>query len=220
MARARFEHLDPARREAILRAAGEEFAGHGYGGSSLNRIISAAGISKGSLYYYFDDKADLFASVVGETVERLVADVGSLDLDRLDRTSYWDALRRFGQQSTEVMRRDAWYVRLALAFPRLREEPDAAAGAVGRALEWSRRMWTDLLSRGRELRVVRRDVPLGLLVEVTMAADEAGDRWMVGALDEYQGEGLARLVDVRVDMVRGMLEAADDRSRPASHAGG
>lgn len=209
MARARFDNLEPARQEAVLAAAGEEFAAYGYSGASLNRIIDAAGISKGVLYYYFDDKADLFASVVEEAVQRLVADVGGFDLDRLDRSNYWDSLRRFGLESTQLMSKDVWYVRLALAFPRLREDPEAVEG-VRAALEWSRRMTTDLLARGRDLQVVRRDLPLGLLVEVTMAADEAGDRWMIERLDEYEGEALRKLVEARIDMMRDMLDAENE----------
>jgi AcrR family transcriptional regulator len=209
MARARFDNLDPERREAILAAAGEEFARHGYAGASLNRIIDAADFSKGSLYYYFDDKADLFASVIEETVSRLMGDMGGIDLDRLDRTSYWESLRRFAMASVELMSRDVWYVRLAMAFPRLRQEPEAGAG-VRPALEWGRRLTTELLSRGRELGVVRRDLPLELLVEVTMAADEAGDRWMFERLDEYQGEALLKLVEARIDLMRDMLDAENE----------
>jgi AcrR family transcriptional regulator len=209
MARARFDNLDPARQEAILAAAGEEFAANGYSGASLNRIIEAAGISKGSLYYYFDDKGDLFASVIDETMDRLMGDIGGFALDRLDRTNYWESVRAFGLRSTALMSKDTWYVRLALAFPRLRDDPEAVSG-VRAALDWSRRLTTDLLARGRELQVVRRDLPLGLLVEVTMAADEAGDRWMIERLDEYHGDKLTRLVEARIDMMRDMLDAKNE----------
>ncbi len=209
MARARFDNLDLDRQEAILAAAGEEFASNGYSGASLNRIIEAAGISKGSLYYYFDDKGDLFASVIDETMERLIGDIGGFALDRLDRVNYWESVRAFGLRSTALMSKDAWYVRLALAFPRLRDDPEAVSG-VRAALEWSRRLTRDLLARGRELQVVRRDLPLGLLVEVTMAADEAGDRWMMERLDEYQGDALTKLVEARIDMMRDMLDADNE----------
>ena len=64
MARARFQKLSPEKQEAILAAAADEFAERGYGAASLNRIIERAGSSKGSLYYYFDDKADLLRTVV------------------------------------------------------------------------------------------------------------------------------------------------------------
>ena len=69
----RFHNLDPDKRAAFLEAAAEEFATHGYTGASLNRIIERAGTSKGAMYYYFEDKADLYATVVRDTVSRFVA---------------------------------------------------------------------------------------------------------------------------------------------------
>lgn len=209
MARTRFDNLEPERREAILSAAGEEFAAHGYAAASLNRIIDEAGISKGSLYYYFDDKADLFASVVEQTVERLLESMHGFPMDELTRTNFWETLRDYGLRSLDLMSQDEWYVRLAMAFPRLRREPEAVEG-VRPALEWGRRLTTELLRRGRELGVVRRDLPLEYLVEVTMAADEAGDRWMMEHLDEYRGEALTRLVEARIDLMRDMLDAENE----------
>ena len=210
MARARFENLDPERQEGILSAAADEFATHGYTGASLNRIIEAAGISKGSLYYYFDDKADLFASVVETAMQRLFRVVEGMSLDDLDRTSFWDRVRQVGLRSIDLMKEDTWDVRLAMAFPKLREEPEAGEG-VRPMLEWGRQFTTNLLRRGRELQVVRRDLPLELLVEITLAADEAGDRWMVEHLEEYEDEArLRKLMEARIDLLRDMLDAENE----------
>ena len=62
MPRKRFADLEQPRRNRILGAAAHEFAERGYEAASVNRIITEAGISKGSLYYYFDDKEDLVAT--------------------------------------------------------------------------------------------------------------------------------------------------------------
>jgi AcrR family transcriptional regulator len=51
MVRPRFAKLPQTQRDAILRAALDEFAAHGFHDASLNRVIEAAGISKGSMYY-------------------------------------------------------------------------------------------------------------------------------------------------------------------------
>ena len=56
----RFENIDPERKKKILDAARLEFIRNGYDGASLNTIIREAGISKGSLYYYFEDKIDIY----------------------------------------------------------------------------------------------------------------------------------------------------------------
>ena len=76
MVRPRFAKLAPAQQQAILGAALDEFAAHGFHDASLNRIIDAAGISKGSMYYYFDGKEDLFAHVTRVEFEQLFAALG------------------------------------------------------------------------------------------------------------------------------------------------
>lgn len=206
MARRRFQNLDPERREAILAAAGEEFAERGYAGASLARIIDAAGISKGTLYYYFEDKADLFGTAIEVAVERWLEATGGLRLSELEPAEYWTAIREAAQRTIGMMTEDAWYVRLALAFPRLREEPEAGA-AVQPMLEWGRRYTEGFLARGQELGVVRRDLPLDLLVEIMMAVDEAGDRWLSRRAQEYDEAKLRRLLYARLDLVQDMLAA-------------
>jgi AcrR family transcriptional regulator len=58
---ATWERLPEDRRQAVLAAAEAEFAKRGFSGGSLNTIVREAGISKGSLFQYFADKADLYA---------------------------------------------------------------------------------------------------------------------------------------------------------------
>lgn len=92
MPRPRFNTLPPDKRQRILEAAALEFASRVFEQASLNRIIEAAGISKGAAYYYFDDKADLYATVVHEGWRSLLPKDG-LDLARLDRACFWPTLR-------------------------------------------------------------------------------------------------------------------------------
>jgi AcrR family transcriptional regulator len=209
MARNRFENLEPERREDILAAAGQEFAERGYGAASLSRIIEVAGISKGSLYYYFNDKEDLFVTTVEVAIQRLFDGVGGLSFDELDAASYWDSVRELGLRSMAVMCRDEWYVRLALALPRLRDDAEARA-AIRPAMESIRELTRKLIERGRELGVVRRDLPLDLLVVTVMAADDAGDRWMVAHRQELDEAGLRKLMEARIDLMRDMLDASHE----------
>lgn len=53
--------LPPAaeKRERLLLAAEEEFARVPYAEASINRMIRAAGIPRGSFYMYFRDKEEL-----------------------------------------------------------------------------------------------------------------------------------------------------------------
>ncbi|HEV7206346.1 MAG TPA: TetR/AcrR family transcriptional regulator [Jatrophihabitans sp.] len=63
MPRPTWDNLDADRRERVLHAAMAEFGRHGYSGGSLNVIAREAGVAKGSLFQYFDDKFDFFAHV-------------------------------------------------------------------------------------------------------------------------------------------------------------
>ena len=59
-------------RRHILEGAAEVFSQDGYEGASMSRIASCAGVSKGTVYNYFENKADLFAAWVStECAERL-----------------------------------------------------------------------------------------------------------------------------------------------------
>lgn len=59
-----FFNLPPPKREKLLRAAVTEFARRPCGEVSINRIIQAAEIPRGSFYQYFSDKTDLFRHVL------------------------------------------------------------------------------------------------------------------------------------------------------------
>ncbi|HEY8480404.1 MAG TPA: helix-turn-helix domain-containing protein [Spirillospora sp.] len=62
--------LDVAKRERVLEAAMREFGQNGYSTGSLNTIAREAGIAKGSLFQYFNDKLEFFAFVCDETSRR------------------------------------------------------------------------------------------------------------------------------------------------------
>jgi len=55
-----FLNLSEEKRRRILQAASREFAEKGYSKASVNAIVKATGIAKGSLYQYFHGKEQLF----------------------------------------------------------------------------------------------------------------------------------------------------------------
>jgi len=59
------------RRREILQAAWEVFASEDYDSATLDDIAAAAELSKGTLYLYFQNKADLFFATFEMGVERL-----------------------------------------------------------------------------------------------------------------------------------------------------
>ncbi len=61
-------------REDILEAARQLFSRRGYH-STMSEIVQASGRSKGTIYHYFDNKQDLFETMINEVIGRLYRDI-------------------------------------------------------------------------------------------------------------------------------------------------
>ena len=57
-------------REAILAATAGLLADHQFGELAVSDILTAAGVSRGSFYFYFDSKHDVLAELVRRAVAR------------------------------------------------------------------------------------------------------------------------------------------------------
>lgn len=67
-----FFNLRPEKQERLLTAAAREFAAQPFHEASINSMIRAAGIPRGSFYMYFRDKEELFQYLVRESTEPLL----------------------------------------------------------------------------------------------------------------------------------------------------
>lgn len=63
---------DPAKREQIIEGAKRVFMSVGFDAASMNDITREAGVSKGTIYVYFENKEDLFAALIGRERSRVV----------------------------------------------------------------------------------------------------------------------------------------------------
>lgn len=57
-------------RQRLLTSAAAEFAAKGLDGARIDDISLAAGLAKGTIYNYFDSKADVFRAVIAEWARR------------------------------------------------------------------------------------------------------------------------------------------------------
>ena len=56
---------DTAKRRQIIEGARQVFMAQGFDAASMNEIARIAGVSKGTLYVYFQNKEQLFEAIVG-----------------------------------------------------------------------------------------------------------------------------------------------------------
>jgi AcrR family transcriptional regulator len=74
-----FENLDELKKLSILNAGFRVFAEYGYSKASVEEIVKAANISKGSLFYYFKSKKNFYLYLYeycGEQLEKLIDSPG------------------------------------------------------------------------------------------------------------------------------------------------
>ena len=69
----RFLNLSQEEQDRVYNVSKKQFAEHGYDAMSLNLLLKELEISKGQFYYWFEDKADLFLSILDQGIASLVS---------------------------------------------------------------------------------------------------------------------------------------------------
>jgi len=95
---------DGAKRRQIVEGARKIFLAHGFDAASMNDIAKAAGVSKGTLYVYFQNKEELFEAIVHEECQ--VHAEGTFDLDPANH-DVEAVLQRLGTAYVEFLCRPA-----------------------------------------------------------------------------------------------------------------
>lgn len=204
MPRPRFEKLTEDKREQILEAAAKEFTAYGYENASLNRILEEAGISKGAAYYYFDDKADVYTTTLLHYLEELLANI-PFDVSRLTAKNFWSEVATvYRYQFTHYYERP-WVFGIAksggpASMETLAERPMAAVWESVQSL------LIQLVQRGRDLGVMRDDLPDELLQALVIAVDVAHDRWLFAHWTEMSPTDIDVAAQRIADMLRRLLE--------------
>lgn len=192
----RFHKLDDVRKQAILQAAEAEFSANGFSGASYNAIIKSAGLSKGAMYYYFADKADLCRTVVGRAFRQLAEQVGGLgEFD--DAAGFWREVSAMSGRAIEVVMADPKVGELG----RLIYGEGSNSEVLRDLVDASEQFCRDTLARGQTVDAVRKDMPLGLLASAVTGLLVHCDRWFASNLETIAPEQLPALSNKMLAMV-------------------
>ena len=201
---ARYESIDESLKTRILDVSKQEFASHGYEGASYNKIIQKIGISKGSMYYYFENKEDLFLTCFLD--EARLAGMLSFEMNKLsevvDHDVYWDSIKMISsQQWNDVLHHPLFMslmrqlVSLGSDHPIFRKLNAECEGLS----EYGELM--SLLEHGVQIGAIRDDVPLNVLIRMNT-------EYEVWLLQEMQEERLneQQVVDKFFEMFKQLFE--------------
>lgn len=114
----------PARRDAILDAALDEFAARGFAAARLDDVAKRAGVAKGTIYLYFEDKEKLFEDLILSKMTPVVGRIeAALAIDLPLRIVVEQLIELFVREVLGTRRKDL--IRLVISegprFPALAE---------------------------------------------------------------------------------------------------
>jgi AcrR family transcriptional regulator len=123
------ELRSPEKERQILDGAAAAFSRDGYEGASMSGIAAAAGVSKGTLYNYFNGKKALFTAFVQrECTEKLL-----LIFDELDGEAPIQAtLLRVGRRIMDMLLSDTGLAIYRMVVAEARKFPELAEAFRGR----------------------------------------------------------------------------------------
>ena len=200
----RFEKMPEDKKEWLLEAAAKEFAANGYEKASMNRLLERAGISKGTAYYYFEDKADLIATVVRHYWLEFMDDPRSV-YSGYQAEDFWRKIEELYLHPFEDIEEYPWMLGLSRAVWELPLEIRSSGhlGAVfSEAMMWTR----ELVRKGRELGVMRADLPAELLMELITTLDSVHDRWLAAHWEEMDRAERDKFTVTFVDFLKKACE--------------
>ena len=167
---------------------------HGFADASINRILEQAQMSKGATYYYFEDKVDLFCTVVRYASDSLQLSHLEVDLATLTAESFWPTFAELHRLPLLRAFERPWLFTVisvaAQVSPSLMErEPLASLAHQIQTLAMR------LIQRGQELGVIRTDLPDELLFAWLHALDYASDHWLMDHWERLDRADIARISD-------------------------
>ena len=208
MARPRFKNLPPEKQHQILDSAAQEFSANGFEKASFNRIIAACNISKGAMYYYFDDKWDLFSTVVLELFGASWSQVEPFP-EVSTKEEFWRMMVAFMAKMSSRQGANPHMQGIVQMWGEIRNHPQANT-LMEQAWKPIMAMLTDAMTRGQQLNAVRQDLPLRFMARLAWGMGEHFDNYVCDRMNTGAEFDFARLGEFYVDLLRRLVEVKKD----------
>lgn len=156
-----FFNLPDKKREKLLECAIDEFADHDYQSASVSRIVSQAGISKGSLYQYFKDKEDLYHYLLTLAAQKKADLFSSFSLQESDKAWHEVLFNLFQVMAAYELK----YPKFSrIGFRATNGNSPLPEEIINKAKQSTSQYFFDLIEEGKQRGQVRADVDTDLAV--------------------------------------------------------
>lgn len=181
---------------ALYEAALTEFAAHSFRDSSLNDILKAAGMNKGSFYYRFRDKMELYLSLLFRVGAEKVRLFQEQDVSR-SSSGFFDEFRNMAIIGLKLAKKDARFVVFSRRI--LQEEAQVRERITDCFGEMRADVLTDMVERAKASGEFRRELKTETAVFVIETLLVHMDELVPADWDD---ESILRAVDQLLDVVR------------------
>ncbi|HOP11151.1 MAG TPA: TetR family transcriptional regulator [Oscillospiraceae bacterium] len=142
---------------ALFEAALNEFAAHSYKEASLNEILKAAEMNKGSFYYRFHDKLELYLSLLIKIAGEKVATFQEYEAQTKD-TGFFENFRQKAVVGLRFAKAEPRYHAL---FQRILEEENDIREVINAGFGgMMENMMEQMILRAKEAGELREDLPV------------------------------------------------------------
>jgi AcrR family transcriptional regulator len=159
--------LNRTAHQRILGAAREQFLAHGFHGVTMDDLALGLGMSKKTLYAHFPSKTDLLEAMLMDKFRRAEEEMEAITSEcSADFVAGLHRLLACVQRHTEE-------IRPPFLRDMQREAPDLFKVVQARRREVIQRYFGKVLGEGRRETLIRKDIPVHLIIEILLGAVEA-----------------------------------------------
>src|SRR5215472_12580361 len=158
---------DRTARQRILGAAREQFLAHGFRSVTMDDLAEVLGMSKKTVYAHFPSKIALVQAMLLDKFNCIEEELREITLEC--SADFATGLHRL----VACVQQHADEIRPPFVRDIQREAPDLFKLVQARRREVIQRSFSKLLSEGRRQRLIRKDIPVHLIIEILLGAVEA-----------------------------------------------
>ena len=149
-----------ANRQAIMKAAAQEFKKKGFADTAVADIMNTAGLGVGTFYNYFESKEEALMAIVKELFKQVEENVKSMARENSSTL----ALLEFCSMSTARLIDENRFI--LPMFKSAIERSDKPENLPKNLSPEFKKIFEEIIQRGQSLNEIRRDIPIDIISEM------------------------------------------------------
>jgi len=211
MPHSRFYKLEIEKKNLIIRTALTEFSSKDFDQASINQISKKAGLSAGNLYYYFENKEDLYMTVVEFVMNELSMELGDFS-SALHEGPFWENIKFWVLKRLKLSLRDkevGYFINKLFEYNTSKE-----INAIElKFKENIRNQFREIFNLGVEKGAIRSDLPLDFLYTMHLNLVLTTNQWIAANWDQFESDDIEskevkEFVDTAIELIQSAMQPA------------